>query len=117
MNCSEWTELLKEVSQLKFWLVSMMAGLFIAWLLSTLVRAWWAYKERRYQESKTDEKETAMFRREEAREARLGQRLDDMRSAQSKAYEEVIRPAVAIMASTQSSLIQFQATIKKCEKP
>ena len=114
MNPSDWTELVKELGQLKMWLVCVIAGAFLFWLLATLVRTWWNHCERQYQEQREAVKEDARIRREDEREHRLGTRLDELNKSQCKAYEEVIKPTVAVMTATQMTLNQFMQATRNC---
>ena len=107
MNPTEWTELLKELAQVKAWMAGIIGVAFLFWLVTVVLKAWWTFRERRYQEEREALKETARIAREDDREHRLGTRIEQMSDKQDKAYTDVIIPATKAMT-------QFVETVKKC---
>jgi hypothetical protein len=83
---NDYTEMIRVIGDLKNTALYTIGTVVVIYLASMLIRSWWNYKEKLNQQKEKDE----AIKREEARELRLGARLDDINNRVIGIFETTI---------------------------
>jgi hypothetical protein len=107
---TDLTELVKALGVLRDTALAVIAGLTVLWIVVALLRSWMAYRNRERLEDLARKEKAEALTREEAREHRLGERLDAINDRTITMCETTIK-------SNTEALVKFTDVIKKCHGP